>query len=197
MQHLAAYRAAQDAFWLVYWGDDPMDEYGDLIAARGFQQTAALHVVHEGTPLYSYRYDRLDGAPLAGFGELFALRKAYVPPRVEAGSSVSISLWWTAEQPVPLDYSVSVFLLGDQGLPVAIQDGPPLNGESPTSAWEPGRLQYDTHRVDVPADVPPGTYEVGVRVYWYGDVEPLRVIQAGEDAGDYLAVGTITVEPVS
>ena len=86
-----------------------------------------------------------------------------------------MTLWWTAEQTPPLDYSVSVFLLNDAGTLAAQHDGPPLEGASPTSTWQPGDLKYDIHPVVLPATLPAGTYQLAVKVYWYGDNQPLPV----------------------
>jgi len=163
---------AEDSFWLVYWGDEPMDEYGDLIAGAGFQRTAALSVDHQGTPLYSYRYDRMGDAQVATFGDLFVLQRVAVPQALAPGEPYNVALWWTVEQTPPLDYSVSVFLLDGAGNLVAQHDGPPLDGRSPTSTWQPGELKFDTHRLAVPMPLEPGAYTLGVKVYWYGDERP-------------------------
>ncbi len=186
LPHLLGYLQQIDAFWLIYWGDKPMDEYGGLIAQEGFQRTATLKVDHLGTPLYSYRYDRLTDTTIALFGDLFALRKFNAPPSVAPGHTLSVALWWTAEQVPPLDYSVSVFLLDATGTLAAQHDGAPLEG---TSTWQPGELKYDIHPVALPASLPPGEYQLGVKIYWYGDRQPLPVQMA-----DYALLGTITVQ---
>jgi uncharacterized membrane protein len=191
---LKAYLDQIDAFWLIYWGDAPMDEYGGLIADAGFQRTATLFVDHHGTRLYSYRYDKLTDTTLATFGDLFALRKFAAPASAAPGATLTVTLWWTAEQPPPLDYSVSVFLLDDAGTLVAQHDAPPLEGASPTSTWQPGDLKYDIHPVVLPASLPAGTYRIAVKVYWYGDNQPLPVrTQPDAPPTDYAVLQTITV----
>ncbi len=191
---LLDYLRQTDAFWLVYWGDKPMDEYGGLIAEAGFQRTAALSVDHQGTPLYSYRYDRLDDTTTATFGDVFALRKFHAPESAASGDTLTVSLWWTAEQIPPLDYSISVFLLDAAGQLAAQHDGPPLAGTSPTSTWSPGDLKYDIHTIQLPGSLPAGDYTLGVKVYWYGDNQPLPV-RTGPDApsADYAILGRVTV----
>lgn len=190
---LLSYLEEQDAFWLIYWGDEPMDEYGDLIARAGFQRTAAPSIDHLGTPLYSYRYDRIPSGEVATFGDLFTLRQARVPQAAAAGESLRVGLWWAAEQATPLDYSVSVFLADETGRQVAQHDGSPLDGVAPTSVWQPGELYYDAHRLHLPADLAPGVYRLGVRVYWYGDGVPLPTTQGGADARDAALLGTLQV----
>ncbi|MBI5957273.1 MAG: glycosyltransferase family 39 protein [Chloroflexi bacterium] len=188
---LLDYLQRQDAFWLIYWGDKPMDEYGSLIDQSGFQRTAALHVDHLGTPLYSYRYDKITGEPTATFAEMFALQKFSAADQVRAGQNLTVSLWWTALQTPPLDYSVSVFLLDQNGALAAQHDGPPLAGTSPTSTWQPGALKYDIHTLALGPTLPPGTYQLGVKLYWYGDQLPLTVKTPTQAAGEYAILGSI------
>jgi len=186
---LLGYLQQLDAFWLIYWGDDPMDEYGDLIQQEGFQRTAALAVDHFGTPLYSYRYDRLTDSTVVMFGDLFALRKFAVPTAASPGETITVTLWWTAERTPPLDYSVSVFLIKPDGSLAAQHDGPPLAGASPTSTWEPDALKYDLHHIKLPADLVPGDYTLAVKMYWYGDQKPLPV-----DDQEHAVLGTLQVK---
>lgn len=192
---LLGYLHNQDAFWLIYWGDRPMDEYGSLIADAGFQRTAAFSVDHLGTPLYSYRYDRLVGEPLAIFGDLFALHKFSVPASASAGDSLTVGLWWTALRVPPLDYSISVFLLDAGGVLVAQHDGPPLDGASPTRGWQPGDLKYDRPGITLPASLAPGDYTLGVKIYWYGDNQPLPARAGDAPAADFLRLAAVELRP--
>lgn len=184
-----------DAFWLVYWGDAPMTEYGALFAGAGFEQSAALKVDHLGTPLYSYRYDRTPPGAIARFGDLFALRRAAAPERAAPGETIRVFLWWSAAQPAPVDYSVSVVVQDAQGNIVAQADSSPLDGHAPTSGWPPGALRLDVHRLTLPAALPPGRYDVAVRVYWYADPQPLPVSGAGQTAGDRAVIGSLEIRP--
>lgn len=194
LPRLLDFLQTHDAFWLIYWGDAPMNEYGELIDEAGFQRTATLWVDHLGTPLYSLRYDKLSSASAATFGDLFALRRFAVPQTAAPGTAITVALWWTAEQPPPLDYSVSVFLLDAAGALVAQHDGPPLDGRAPTSTWQPGALQFDTHIVRLPTGLPPGPYTLGVKMYWYGDGQPLPAVVEGGEPGPYAPLGTLIVE---
>lgn len=194
LPRLLEYITSVDAFWLVYWGDAPMSEYGSLIADAGFEQTAALEVDHMGEPLYSYRYDRVPLADIARFGDLFALLAADAPQRAEAGETIDVYLWWRAEQPVALDYSVSVVVLDGQGNLVAQDDSSPLEGRAPTSGWPPGALRLDVHRVSLPLTLTPGRYDLAVRVYWYAEPQPLPVVQDGQAADDHATIGALTVD---
>lgn len=190
---LLGYIQQQDAFWLVDWGTDSL-EYASLIEEAGFQRTAALSVDHQGTPIFSYRYDRLSGDPVARFGNLFALQKVAAPTHAAPGDTLRIMMWWVAEQAPPLDYSVSVFVLDESGTLVAQHDGSPLDGAAPTSTWQPGATQFDAHRVTLPDDLLPGSYQLGVRVYWYGDNAALSATGPRQDIpADYILLGTLAI----
>jgi hypothetical protein len=190
---LLGYLHEIDAFWLITWGDESLDEYASLIAEAGFQRTASLSVDHLGTPLYSHRYDKPGSTAAATFGDLFTLQKSNVPGMAKAGRTLTVTLWWTANQQPALDYSVSVFVLNEAGELVAQHDGPPLDGAAPTSTWQPGELKYDVHRLALPADLLPGAYQLALKVYWYGDNQPLPALTAGE-TGEYAVLGTIQVQ---
>jgi hypothetical protein len=188
---LLGYLQQHDAFWLIYWGDKPMDEYGGLIAQEGFQRTAALSVDHLGTPLYSYRYDKLNGDPLATFSGVLALHKFNSAAQAAPGQTLMVSLWWTALQTPPLDYSVSVFLLDQNGSLAAQHDGPPLDGVSLTSTWRPGELKYDRHTLLLAPTLSSGSYTLGVKVYWYGDQQPLTAVTPTQSGGAYVVLGAV------
>ncbi len=199
-QALKNYLGEVEAFWLVYWGDNPQKEHGgsaqyaDLLADLGFQRTLTRSVDHRGTPLYTYRYDKLTPERLATFGELFALHKVRAPATAAPGETITVALWWTALQPPDRDYSAAVFVMDEAGARVAPPADPPLPG--PTSAWQPGTLHYDARDIPLPASLAPGTYRLVAQAYWYGTPdEPLPVRRAGaRQDGAYVTVGQLSVE---
>jgi hypothetical protein len=121
------------------------------------------------------------------YSDLLALRDTLIAPDVTQGSALHVDLWWSALKPLPLDYSVGVFLLDDTGKVIVQHDGPP--GDQPTTQWLPDTLKFDRHTLTIPATLAPGIYRLGVQVYWYGDNKPLPV-----DNADYAIVGQITVK---
>jgi len=62
-------------------------------------------------------------------------------------------------------YTVFVQLLNGDGKLVAQHDGPPDDGQSPTTGWDQGEQVLDVHRVAVPRDLPPGDYTLIVGLY--------------------------------
>ncbi len=165
--------------WLATWGEDH-DIFGQL-ASLGYVQTMVLTTDHVGNALNVYRYDRLPQEPLARFTSGMVLRDArlYAHP-------LRVDLWWSAPQPLAIDYSVSAFLLDEAGRLVAQRDSYPFADARPTTSWQPGEVVYDPRPL-APEDLPPGRYTVGVKVYtWYdGTIFPTV------DGEEWVAVGTI------
>jgi 4-amino-4-deoxy-L-arabinose transferase-like glycosyltransferase len=105
-----------------------------------------------------------------------------------AGQPVRITLHWLDRAPLDADYTVFVHLLNSAGTIVAQRDQPPRGGERPTSAWSPGDEIVDPYQLDLPANLPSGTYVVEVGLYRPSDGSRLPVTQAGQPAGDHATV---------
>jgi len=191
LPHLKAVIDATDGLWYAYWGDEAKKHDAlDLLAQEGFVRTAALEYAHQGSPIYAYRYDRAaSGEPVARYGEAIALRRVDIPPEAAPGATIPVLLWWQADAPLPVDYSVSVFLLDASGTLRTQHDSFPAQGRAPTSAWAPGEPVFDAHPLALPADLPPGAYTVGVKLYTYWD----QAILPASDGADYALIGTLTV----
>ena len=179
LPQLVHYVQDLDAFWLLRWNDDPKD-YDVLLTGIGFQRTAAPYIEHEGNKLYAYRYDRLTEERLASFGDAIDLLKAGVNGEVQPGGEITVTLWWTASQPPPVDYSISVRLMDENGNLIANQDNAPLQGKAPTSTWQMGIIQYDQHQLTLPENLAPGTYQVGISVYWYMEANAPLAVQSDQ-----------------
>lgn len=63
------------------------------------------------------------------------------------------------------DYTVFLHLRNAAGETVAQGDGPPVDGQWPTSLWSPDVTIQDTHAITLPADLPPGTYYLVTGLY--------------------------------
>jgi len=75
-----------------------------------------------------------------------------------------VTLAWQAAAPISVNYTAFVHLLeATDGPPVAQSDRPP--GGYPTSSWQPGEIVIDTFVVDLPPDLPPGTYTLHTGMY--------------------------------
>lgn len=179
-----------DSLWLVQWSKD---QYGLLtfLEAHGYKRTATQTETHLGTNIISvWRYDREPQTPaLAQFGEILSLRRTQFPSEANAGEKLPVALWWKVLNKPQNEYSTSVFLLDQTGKLVAQQDGPPLGGKDKMTNWQAGELRFDMPKIPLPKTLPPGTYTLALKVYFYADPKPLQATPGGE----YFEVGAITI----
>lgn len=119
---------------------------------------------------------------------------------VAPGDSVNLVLYWQALAPLADDYTVFTHLLGDHNpatnSPIwAGHDSQPDGGHYPTTAWQPGQVILDVHPLAVPADAPPGNYQLKAGLYLLATMTRLS---ATDNAGhplpaDSALLGTIEV----
>lgn len=130
---------------------------GDTVHLRGFD--LALPGVEEGT----------------GEGAL------------QPGDTVSLTLYWQADGPTDVDYTVFVHLLGPDGRPHGQVDRVPgggsAEGEAPTTSWAPGQVVVDTLAVPVAVDAPAGIYHVAIGMY---DAASGGRLPVSDDSGHFL-----------
>lgn len=103
----------------------------------------------------------------------------YSAGKVAAGY-VQVTLYWYAGAPPGQSYTVFTQLLDADGKFAAGHDGFPANGDAPTHTWQTGRVYADTHVIELPRDLPVGTYQLVAGMY---DFNARRVF-AGRPDGD-------------
>ena len=130
-------------------------------------------------------------ANLGGQAQLtgYALDRAAYRP----GENVRVTLYWLGSRHPDKDYKVFVHLrdLADQQM-ISQHDSDPVYGFTPMTRWEPGELMADEHLLPLPADTPPGTYQL-----WVGMYDPAtgeRLTRADAPGQDRLPIGTVTVQ---
>ena len=74
------------------------------------------------------------------------------------GAPLTVTLYWHALAEMDEDYTVFVHLLNEDGALYGQGDGPPLDGDYPTSYWSPGEVLADTHVVPLEDGLPQGAY---------------------------------------
>lgn len=133
----------------------------------------------------------------ATFGDQIRLSGINDDREIEPGGEVALSLFWEALRVPDNRYTVFVHLLNGAGDLVASHDGEPVDGTYPTAAWHPGPLVQDTHYLSLPAELPPGEYDLRVGLYLLETGERLPVTgAAGEAYPDRaLPLSTLKVVP--
>lgn len=98
-----------------------------------------------------------------------------LPSAIAAGQPATLTLYWQTANALSADYTVFIHVLDSAGQPAAQADGPPLDGDWPTSAWLPNRAIVDSHTFTIPA---PGRYTLRVGLYDPATVIPLIAFRA-------------------
>jgi hypothetical protein len=173
---------AQRRIWVVNWLQPSqvipfLDQGNDgfvRVLTRETSTGAQYQARYNDPTVRAVLFERPDlSQPPLVYGDMLALRERLTLAGARPGQLLHVDLWWSALKPLPLDYSVGVFLLDAVGRLRVQRDGPP--GAKPTSQWPPDEPVFDRHTLAIPRDLPPGTYQLGVQVYWYGDRIPLPV----------------------
>ncbi|HUX77607.1 MAG TPA: hypothetical protein VMY40_13325, partial [Anaerolineae bacterium] len=86
-------------------------------------------------------------------------------PVLQQGDTLPIQLYWQADGPTDLDYTVFVHLVGPDGRPHGQVDALPAGGTAPTTSWTPGQVIVGEITLPVAADAPAGAYHVAVGMY--------------------------------
>ncbi len=114
-----------------------------------------------------------------------------------AADQQSVSLNWQANAPLDLDYTVFLQLwhtaAGAQAEYIAGFDGPPVQGDYPTSLWAPGEIIVDTHPLDL-TSLPNGEYYLLAGLYHPTTGERLPASTPNGTLPDYAVnLGTLQV----
>jgi 4-amino-4-deoxy-L-arabinose transferase-like glycosyltransferase len=117
------------------------------------------------------------------------------PLQTTAGASLSITLTWECLETFRDDYTVFVHLVSPDQSPLAQADSQPLGGAYPTSLWDVGEQVTDPYSLAIPADLPPGRYELLVGMYLLSTSERLPLLnKEGQVLGDSISLGTVEVK---
>jgi uncharacterized membrane protein len=109
--------------------------------------------------------------------------------------ALNVTLYWRALAPMPVDYTIFVHLLTPDGQLIAQHDnGPWWEVPIPTSTWLPGEELLDRHLLTLPPDLPAGSYQIQVGVYYWQTLERLPVLKEDGPVNNYVELGTIPIQ---
>ncbi len=157
--------AAAPALLRVRAGVYDPDSNRDLAAAGPDGAPVSLLIVGEAVlkatenfaPVSNVEVGLEEGIVLQGY--------SLTPMEPVPGQSLQLTLYWQSEQTPGQDYTVFVQLLDSAGQQIAGADSPPVDGDYPTSLWRAGEIIDDPHTMLLPADLPPGDYQLAVGLY--------------------------------
>lgn len=121
-------------------------------------------------PIVAEFYQRPPERVLTTFGGMFALASRQTDGLQAApGQPLTLELWWRLVRPADFDYSTAVFLMAVDGRVISQQDGTFDKGRVNPTAMPAETWVFDERALDVPADLPPGEYQIMVAVYDWRD----------------------------
>jgi hypothetical protein len=112
-----------------------------------------------------------------------------------AGEEMGVSLRWRAIDRPKGNYTISLQLLDASGRLAAQHDAPPVDGDYPTSVWQPNDELDDVHRLAIPPQTAQGLYSLAVLAY--DSQTGLRLAVTGPDGvalGDHARLTTVEVK---
>ena len=108
-----------------------------------------------------------------------------------AAGELGVILYWRAQEPVAEDLSVFVHLAGPDGVPLAQDDGEPVDGQFPTSRWPAGALVADPRSLRPPDGVDQTQLRLLVGLYRWPSLERLTVTGPDGALADHVLLGEI------
>jgi len=109
-------------------------------------------------------------------------------------NSLTVTLYWQAEEPPDADYTVFVHLTDEAGNLLGQHDGPPRDGAYPTSWWLPGDAVTDQHSIPCGASCQLAPLHLQVGMY---DPATLARLPVYDGAGQRLTEDTIPLTQVT
>ncbi len=152
---------------LGLWRSAPNDRLSILLPDGAQTETLTLQVGRLSAATSPPAPDQRNGSTFEYGIELLGYTA-----RTDAGG-LTLTLNWRTREHVPADYTLFVHLVDATGAKLDQADGPPLNGDWPTSAWLPGEAFSETRTLTLPADAAPGC--CAVRLGWYDAATGFRL----------------------
>ncbi len=113
------------------------------------------------------------------------------------GGELELTLYWQVQNPTDRSYKVFVHLIGPDGRPAAQGDNFPVQGDRPTTTWQPGETLIDTYTIALSPDLLPGSYPLRIGLYDPASGERLTPVlsEAGEpQADDQIELEVVVVQ---
>ena len=110
-----------------------------------------------------------------------------------AGDALRLRFFWLRQAPLQRRYIVGLTLTDAQGTVWARRASEPCGALCLTPSWGAAEVQ-DQHALWIPADTPPGTYQLRLTWYEQGSNRPLEAVDAGGSAlGTSVRLAMVTV----
>lgn len=185
--------ADYDGLWVVRFASD--ENISSELVTHGIVNTASrLWETPLSGDIDLWRFDHppRDRSPII-FGDILRLEQANA--EVLPNGDVVVNLLWSPTRDPDQNYTVSTFLLDQNGILVGENnDSHPFDNLSPTSGWQQDQLYFDSHLLATEG-IPPGSYSVGVKLYYFVDpaAQQLEIVPIAncEQSCEYTVIDSI------
>ena len=187
--------ATRDRLWLLVdgspdlaWSVRPVERFmsSHYYAIRTIQTGELTRLIEYSTISApdQFAYREPEHLTDLTFGEHIRLVGVDLPAgsNYQAGDVLALSLYWKTDAPLDANYSVGLYLRDANGSPIAQIDAQPAF--SPTSGWQIGVPVWDNRALRLPVDLPPGDYQVWIKLYDFDAAGAVRDLPV--TAGDYI-----------
>jgi serine/threonine-protein kinase len=124
------------------------------------------------------------------------LDAANVPnDQVQRGGLINLTLLWRGQRKINTPYTVFVHLIDPNGHLVQQIDTEPGAGTAPTPSWTPGITVTDRYALEVPANIPPGVYQLRAGMYPTG--QPLNRVPVVDPGKTTVDSNSILIKPIT
>jgi hypothetical protein len=106
----------------------------------------------------------------ATFDETLTFLGYESPHAAQTGSTVDVLTYWRILTHPSRPLSLMLHLVNADGIPIAVGDGLGI----PVDQWQRGDMIVQHHTLEIPADTPPGAYQVRSGAYWLDDMQRLK-----------------------
>ena len=188
--------AENRAYWiaLTHWREWAGEFDHRAVVSSDLPQLTDRHVVL-GESLRRAPKAPVNDAPLAIFGNGFALQSFDLPESATAGQTLPISFTWRSDINSDDDHIQFLHLRHEDTGEYFVHDQPPLGARLPTRLWYAGLMDSETWLLPLPADLQPGKYTAFTGLYRKSDKARVPVANADDVAwaDDRLALGRIII----
>ncbi len=164
---------------------------------KGFEQPLLLFSRRAGVKVQANTVPADQVVPLEiDFNRQVELTGYHLAEPVSPGQELKLTLFWQVQSPIEVDFTVFVQLVDASNKIVAQRDSKPQAGFYATPYWQPGELVIDAHTVSLPAELPPGDYDLLVGFYEVESGQRLQILDAaGVFKSDHVRISGVAVQP--
>jgi hypothetical protein len=128
------------------------------------------------------------------FGDKVALIGYTLDQRIaRPGETMRLTLYWRALNPMTVNYSLFVHVLGDENQIWANSDVPLTDQAVCTNRWEPGTLVKEVRELTLVEATPAGFYDIELGLHASGQGRLQILAQDGRQVSSRLLLTTIRV----